>query len=122
MNETPYYNAGAETVYIGGRAVQPGDTRMVESRHLHKQDAKAPAVEPVAEANDERADIDLLLEGTVPSIKDAITARNAAGEPTVPDDDLALIAAAEEAGEARKTLLEAIREEQIERASNRVGE
>ncbi len=62
-----------------------------------------------------------LLDGSIENIVEVITARDVTGAVMVSDDTLATILTAEENDKARKTLLAAIKEEQLRRLDSTQG-
>ncbi|MDP3425478.1 MAG: hypothetical protein Q8S32_17190 [Burkholderiaceae bacterium] len=105
------HNPTAMALYVGSDMVPPYETRdFPESRvppHLRPQDEPAPVAE---------AEPDLIAELLALSVKDIVSSFD-----TLSDEDLVRLAELENAGEitARKSLLSAIAEAQLERAAKK---
>ena len=52
MNEVHYHNDGKETVYIGGRSVPPGETKLVDAALVPRKVAEASAQDQSDDAAD----------------------------------------------------------------------
>lgn len=116
MSQIPYHNAGSNTVYVGGKRIEPGETRHVDAALVPRQ--PVAAVEPLAPAPEPPPAFDpaVILGGTVAEARAAITARDAQG-PVISDDLLHELTAFEAANANRRTLLEAIETERLARAA-----
>lgn len=114
MNKTiPITNPGDSPVFVGGKMIPPGETRVFTEAELPPE-YKAPA--PVAAAQAAGPDEALLL------ILAATVAQVVAGLPDLSDEELARLALLEAEGKDRKGVLEAITALQLERAENAVLE
>lgn len=118
MKEIPIHNDGAETRYVSGLAIAPGETRLVAVHEslIHPPKVDEPAVEATSE-DKPRDPLQALLDDNVSDVKAAINATNPDGSPLVSDEDLASLLTVEETGRARKTLIEALRREILDRAA-----
>ncbi len=101
MKEVPYHNDSETIKHIGGKMIRPGETRMVDASmlpnaHERNEQAEAKSSEPT------------LIDGTVAQITAAL--------PGLSDEELAELKAAEEAGNTRKGVMNAIAEEELRRA------
>lgn len=109
--EIPVTNNGKTTIYVGGRAIIPGETRCLPAHevpaYLHPQAPEAQLDSPP----DVDADLGRILKCNVREVTAAL--------PNLSDDHLALLARFEDkdhGGAGRKTVLEAIAAEQLGRA------
>ena len=107
MDQIPVKNNGANALYVGGTCIPAGETRLLDAHRvpitLHPSPAPAEQAAPPVDA------VLALLDGNVRSIVAAL--------PALSDADLARLAAAEQAGKTRSTLVEALGEEQLRRAA-----
>lgn len=109
-------NTTNSPMYVGGVMIPPGDSRWVESYSAAEE--AAPAPEPTAPQG---PDVSAILAKSVKEIIAEITGRDAAGAPIIGDEVLEALAASEEAREKpRASLLSAIQEERLRRASEKV--
>lgn len=114
-------NDTAAPMLCGGKLIQPGDSREVDIDTLPPGDPARPADdEPHApagggtpSADQQQANLDDLLMHKVDDVKASL--------PDFSDETLAQIRAMEEAGQARKGVLSAIAEMQLQRASDKAG-
>lgn len=119
MRETFYRNDGRETVYIGSRAVQPGETRSIDPSWMPSV-IETPANQepsPLAEAVIDVPPLASVLDDQVAEVIKSIKTRDENGAPVIADDDLVVLQRLEEEGRARKTLIKAISEELLDRAA-----
>lgn len=106
--EVPVHNSGKHIMYVGGRAIPPGETR-----HIHHSliPGHTGHSEEAAEAKpEEPKGIADLVTGKVSEIKEAV--------PNLSDEDLQALQEAEKAGAQRKGVFTAIEEERLKRAAN----
>lgn len=104
MNKVPYTNETTHFVHIGGVTIPPGETRDVDATLL-------PGYEPPVLAPPEpEVPPDLLAELLKASIKNIVPEM-----PGMSADDLARAVTLEEAGQKRRTLLEAFAAENLRR-------
>lgn len=103
MNQVPYTNDGERPVHRGGKRILPGETRLVDAAAVAR-----PRPSDEDPAVPESGDILDLLDGTVDEVVAAL--------PELTGDQLADLLHAEQAGKTRKTLVEALSEEQLRRA------
>lgn len=116
MNKVAFTNQADHAVHIGPVRVDAGATREVDPTHLsHQPESDA---EPVPES----PPVTALLDGKVPDIVAAISARNESGSPVISDDDLVVLAHAEEEGKTRSSLMDAFSNEQLARAAQKADE
>lgn len=110
--DIPVTNTGKTTLYVGGRAIIPGETRCLpahEVPHYLRPDQAEPPPETPPDVD---AELGQILRGNVREVIAALLALS--------DDHLALLATFEDkknGGLNRKTVLEAIGAEQLRRAS-----
>lgn len=111
MKEIPIHNNGSSTMYVNGRAIPHGETRMFNEHEVppHLRPTFTPEKKPVTEANP-NADLLALLDRTIPQITERL--------PGLSDEELDIIEAAEQAGKTRAGLLKVIAEERLERAAH----
>lgn len=109
-------NPGPNIRYVAGVAIPPGESRSLDEGDLPPHLRPAPVPAAPRPAPDPML---LLLDNSVPGIAAQIQDRDEAGEPIISDENLARLAAAEEGGKARKSLMAAIAEEQLRRAHDR---
>lgn len=113
MTKVPYTNTTDRIQHVGTVTLWPGDTREVDETLI---DGRAPA-KPAEPAP---ADPVLqLLDQSVEHVATAIRARGEDGLPVITDAQLAALRQAEENGKTRKTMIGAIDEETVRRASER---
>lgn len=111
--ETPFENTGKGIAHVGAISIKPGHTRMVPTTQ-HPDYHKMLAALDQSPAPDTRfAD---LLKGSVAAVTKAISDTKAFS-----DDDLQQLKALEASGQNRKSLITAIEEELLERASDLAG-
>ena len=108
-----FTNDTKKIIHIGNKTIWPGSTREVDETLLPNFKAPEKVEEPEA---DPLLD---LLDNSIPIIVEAITARDENGAPTITDEGLAKLKAAEEDGNTRKGLMSAIAEEELGRANEK---
>lgn len=105
MNDVPVKNNTNSPLWVGPTMVPPNETRLIPAHHVPEYLRPKPIVaepEPVADR------VTALLDLKVADIVEAF--------PRLDDDELGRLKVAEEAGNTRKTLMEAIGEEELRRA------
>ena len=107
MAKIPYTNNTNKIQHIGTVMLFPGDSREVEETHLPDYKGHAPAQAP--EEDTALAALLALLDQSVPEIEQAL--------PSLSLEELETLEQAEQNGKTRKTLIEAIAEERLSRAS-----
>ena len=107
MAKIPYTNNTKKIQHIGSVMLFPGDSREVEETHLPDFKSHAPAAPP--EEDTALAALLELLDRSVPEIEGAL--------PSFSLEELETLEQAEQNGKTRKTLIEAIAEERLSRAS-----
>ena len=106
MSHTPYTNNGDTTVYVGGMAILPGETREVATEALPRRP------QPKAEQTEAPSEDAVIGEVVAHKAKDLIGMLGKFAR-----DELERVEAAEKKGQARKGVLEAIANEKLQRAS-----
>lgn len=108
MKKVPYTNDTGKYVHIGSVTIPPGETRDVDETTLpdYKPESEKKSDSPA----DPLAD---LLKKNVADVKAVL--------PSLSEEDLARIADLEQAGQARKSLVEAIGAETLRRAEQQAG-
>lgn len=121
MSPIPVENKTEMPMYVGSTMILPGETRHFEEHQVpaHLRPAATTAAPEVPAEDPADVAVRELLEHTVAEVAVLIQERKGDGQPTLSDDDLARLKAAEEAGKARKSLLAAIAEEELRRADER---
>lgn len=116
----PVFNAGPNTRYIGGVAIPAGEHRMVDERLLPRKAAARTEAAPEPAEDPDAVFAGEIRGWKVPEIKAAIEERNADGTANVSDRVLEMLSAAEQGAERpRASVLRAIDEEMLRRASER---
>jgi hypothetical protein len=112
-NEIPVHNPGPGVMFVGVTMIPAGETRVFPRHHVPEHLLPGDAVEDAPPPVDDRPahviEGERLAQLTVEQIMAEL--------PTMPSEVLASLEAAEQAGKARKTLLAAIGEEVLKRAS-----
>lgn len=104
--QVPYTNHKAHAVHIGGKRIDPGETREVDASLAPRPAAAQPA------APDPDAGLRTILEHKATEIPDMLA--------SLSDDELGRLEALEgDASKPRKTVLQAIEETRLERAKAR---
>lgn len=115
MSEVPITNHGKTLMFVNNVAIPPGETKIFDESELppHLRPAKAPTPLP-AEPEDRLLE---LLDGNVSDIVAAIAERGEDGTPMLSDDELIRLGEAEANGKTRKSLMEALNKERVQRAN-----
>lgn len=118
MHQVPIHNDSANTRYVGGVAIQPGETKFIDRSLLPVASHQTPAA-PAPQHTDDgiSAALRAIADLSVSALKHAIEATGDDGQPEIADDDLLLLLRAEEEGKNRSTAIDAIHAEMLERAA-----
>ncbi|MDH5633616.1 MAG: hypothetical protein OEZ10_11550 [Gammaproteobacteria bacterium] len=115
MPKVSFTNKTDKPISVGPVTVFPGKTREVEQNHLHGQPGYQAPEKPAEDAAP--SPVLELLDGNIKDIAAAIQARDENGKPVISDDDLAALKSAEQDGNTRKGVMEAIAAEELLRAT-----
>lgn len=109
MKEIPIHNHGKATLYVGGKAIPTGETRMFHEHevppHLRPSAAKVEVQDKPKPDAALLAILDQAINKIVPML------------PSFSDEDLAKLEAAEQAGKTRDGMIKAFTEERLRRAA-----
>ena len=105
MADIPITNFGRDVVYVGGKSVLPGETRLLPEDLVP---GYRVALDGATDSGPPRDPIAEILDGSVRSVVGVLQ--------DLTDEDLRHMGRIEEAGAARKTLIEALGAEQLRRA------
>lgn len=118
MNQTPITNNTPNPIYVAGKRIEPGETRLFDLTNLppHLRNLPGAAPEPKQEPDPEPDARLALLDQSIAAFEKQIAARDASGAYLLSAEDLEWLAEAEAAGQNRKGIAEAIDEEVLRRA------
>jgi len=106
MSKKMIFNDGKTIKHIGNKAIPPGEWREVDEAYLDPEPSNTEDEEP----QNPYADLEQLLTNTVPEVVYQLGGCS--------DEELIVLARLEEQSESRSTLLSALAEEQLNRASH----
>lgn len=109
MKEIPVQNSGETTIYVGAKAVPAGETRMFHEHEVPQHLRPSAAKVKVKDKPNPNAELLTILDHAIKKIVPQL--------PSLTDEALDILEAAEQAGKTRDSLMKAFTEERLRRAA-----